>query len=126
MSEVFTFGSNRGGRHGLGAALYALRYHGAILGQGEGHYGSSYAIPTKGWRMETLSLEQINSHVSNFLSYAAAHPELTFNVTRIGCGLAGHKDEEMAPMFRTDLENCYFPTEWKPWLGDKVRYHDLH
>jgi hypothetical protein len=123
---VFVFGSNLDGRHGRGAAQYAHQHQGAVWGQGIGHYGNSYALPTKGHHLAPMTLDTIFNYVALFLSYAAAHPELTFNVTRIGCGLAGHKDEEMAPMFRTNLENCYFPTEWKPWLGDKVRYHDLH
>jgi len=84
MAEpVFVFGSNLAGRHGAGAALYAVRNRGAVWGCGIGHHGDSYAIPTKGCHLEVLGLEEIGDYITNFLSYAARHPELTFNVTRI-------------------------------------------
>lgn len=124
-NPVFCFGSNLAGRHGAGAALYAVRTQGAVWGCGIGHHGDSYAIPTKGCHLEVLGLEEIGDYITNFLSYAARHPELTFNVTRIGCGLAGYADDQIAPLF-SPVENCFYPTEWKPWLGEAAHYHDLH
>ena len=110
---IFVFGSNLAGRHGAGAALFARQHHGAILGQGSGRQGNSYGIPTKGMHLEVLPLTMIKAHVLTFLDYAKAHPELTFQVTKVGCGLAGYKESEIAPMFRDAPENCSLPDGWK-------------
>jgi hypothetical protein len=111
--SIFVFGSNKAGRHGKGAALCAMREHGAIYGKGEGHFGNSYAIPTKDQYIVTLPLDKIYDHVKKFIAYANAHPELTFSVTRIGCGLAGYKDHQIAPMFRDAPNNCQLPDGWR-------------
>lgn len=94
-NEVFVFGSNLGGHHGGGAARAALQKFGAIMGQGVGLQGQSYAIPTMQGGVET-----IKPYVDEFISFAKAHPELIFYVTRIGCGIAGFKDDEIAPLFQ--------------------------
>ena len=109
---IFVFGSNLAGRHGRGAALEASLRHGAITGQGEGRQGDSYAIPTKDARLKTLPLPVIKQSVDRFLVYAAAHPELVFRVTRIGCGLAGYTDPQIAPMFKNAPLNCQLPDGW--------------
>jgi hypothetical protein len=111
--RIFVFGSNLAGRHGAGAALYARQHHGAINGLGFGPQGNSYAIPTKDQNIITLSLPKIAHYVFEFLEYARAHPELTFNVTRIGCGLAGYKDADIGPMFSSAPPNCDLPSEWR-------------
>ena len=111
-SYVFVFGSNLAGRHGKGAALYAKQHYGAIYGQGSGPQGDSYAIPTKSAKLTTLPLSMIAQYVDEFLAYAEAHPETTFLVTRIGCGLAGYQDHQIAPMFRDAPENCKLPEGW--------------
>ncbi len=113
---VFVFGSNLAGVHGAGAARYALQHEGAIRGLGKGHHGNSYALPTKDHEIRSLSLRQIRAYVLEFLGYAMTHPELVFKVTRIGCGLAGFKDLDIAPLFRDAPSNCYFDTAWKAWL----------
>lgn len=110
--RIFVFGSNLAGRHGKGAAASALLYHGAEYGVGQGRTGDSYAIPTKDEFIRTLPVHRILTYVDQFLSYAKAHPELTFNVTRIGCGLAGYKDDDIAPMFVGSPSNCQLPEEW--------------
>ena len=92
MKQVFVFGSNEAGFHGAGAARVAYEKHGARWGKGFGHYGDSFAIPTKSPSIETLELNTIRKYVEAFLQYAAAHKDLTFKVTRIGCGLAGYQD----------------------------------
>lgn len=98
-NEVFVFGSNRIGKHGKGAAKTALQW-GAKWGVGEGLMGRTYGIPTKGHDMRvSLPLEQIALHVARFRSYAAAHPELVFLVTEIGCGLANYAPKDIAPLF---------------------------
>lgn len=97
---IFVFGSNEAGRHGKGAALFALRHRGAIYGQAWGHQGNSFAIPTKSATLETLPLGTIRGYVSAFLDYAKKHPELTFQLTPIGCGLAGYQREAAADVRR--------------------------
>lgn len=112
VKEIFVFGSNLGGRHGKGAALYAKQHCGADYGVGHGRTGSAYAIPTKDARLRTLPLLAIAEYVAIFVRYAANHPELTFNVTRVGCGLAGYTDAQMAPLFAECTLNCKFAEEW--------------
>ena len=94
-NEVFVFGSNLAGAHAGGAARVAVNKFGAVWGQGAGLQGQSYAIPTMQGGVET-----IRPYVDEFIAFAKAHPELKFYVTRIGCGIAGFRDEEIAPLFR--------------------------
>ena len=96
--EVFVFGSNLAGHHGGGAARVAVNRFGAIMGQGVGLQGQSYAIPTMQGGVQT-----IKPYVDEFIAFAKAHPELTFYVTRIGCGIAGFRDKDIAPLFRDAL-----------------------
>src|SRR4051812_8087635 len=110
--EIFVFGSNLAGRHGKGAAKAAAEQFGAVYGQGVGRQGNSYAIPTKDKYLHTLPLHTIAGYVRDFLDYARAHPELQFNVTRVGCGLAGYSDAHIAPMFRDAPENCKLDSRW--------------
>ena len=112
--QVFVFGSNEAGRHGAGAARVAYEKHGARWGKGFGHYGDSFAIPTKDMSIMTLDLTVIRKYVEAFLQYASAHKDLTFKVTRIGCGLAGYTDQEIAPMFWEAPSNCLFDDMWSP------------
>ena len=109
---VFVFGSNRAGRHGKGAALHALHHCGAIYGQGEGLQGKSYAIPTKDERIRTLPLTEIQKGIEKFKIFAASRPDLSFQVTPIGCGLAGYKPLDIAPMFSGAPTNCLLPAEF--------------
>ena len=107
--EIFVFGSNLKGMHGGGAAYIAYRKFGAIMGQGVGLQGQSYAIPTMQGGVET-----IRPYVNEFIAFAKEHQELTFLVTRIGCGIAGFTDEEIAPLFEQahDVENIVLPPNW--------------
>jgi hypothetical protein len=114
-AEIFVFGSNLAGRHGKGAALHARQKYGAVYGVGVGRTGSAYAIPTKDHSIQTLPLESILPYVESFLHYANEHSELTFLVTRVGCGLAGYKDSDIAPMFYGAPSNCKLPEEWKEY-----------
>lgn len=111
--SIFVFGSNLSGRHGKGAALYARRVHGAEYGVGRGRTGNAYAIPTKNEWLVTLPLLTISLFVDEFISYAESHSELSFFVTRIGCGLAGYRDENIAPMFKKAPSNCQLPVGWR-------------
>lgn len=116
IGHVFVFGSNLAGRHGKGAAKHALEHHGAIYGQGVGRQGMSYAIPTKGATLVTLALYIIREHVREFISYAYANPDTSFYVTRVGCGLAGYTDAQMAPLFFGCPPNVKLPEEWAALL----------
>lgn len=109
---IFVFGSNLAGRHGKGAALYARKYKGAVYGEGIGLHGNSYAIPTKDEKLKSLPLSLIRFYVKQFLFYASTCPELEFEVTRIGCGLAGYTDTDIAPMFKGAPSNCHLPNGW--------------
>jgi hypothetical protein len=117
-NAIFVFGSNLGGRHGAGAALYARQHCGATYGQGAGLQGNSYAIPTKDARLRPLPLSEIKIHVKRFLSYAAVcelrGTKWLFNVTPVGCELAGYTPKDIAPLFRVALmlSNVNLPTEF--------------
>ena len=104
--EVFVFGSNLAGHHGAGAARAAINKFGAIFGQGVGLQGQSYAIPTMQGGVETIA-----PYVDEFIDFAKAHTEKFFYVTRIGCGIAGFRDEDIAPLFEKalDLNNVCLP-----------------
>lgn len=114
--RVFVFGSNLAGRHGKGAALSARMEHGARTGVGEGPTGNAYAIPTKDERLRTRSLADIRVSVTRFLFYARENPDQTFEVTRVGCGLAGYQDRDISPMFAGAPVNCELPDGWRASL----------
>lgn len=115
--EIFVFGSNLAGRHGKGAAKYAIQHYGAIYGVGYGLQGSSFGIPTKDTKLKTLPLTHIQHYVNLFLKFAKEHSELSFRLTSIGCGLAGYKHSDIAPMFRSVPSNVVMPKEFLAILG---------
>lgn len=104
-NEIFVFGSNIQGSHGGGAAWYAHKNFGSEWGVGEGLTGRTYALPT----MEGPA--SLKKAVDNFIACAKKHPELTFLVTAVGCGIAGYTPNEVAPLFKeaTSLENVFLP-----------------
>ena len=108
-NEIFVFGSNLAGAHGGGAALLAYRKFGAIWGQGVGLQGQSYGIPTMQGGVETIV-----PYVDEFITFAKDHPELTFFVTKIGCGIAGFSEAEISPLFKNahDIANIILPRGW--------------
>lgn len=105
-NEIFVFGSNLQGMHGGGAAFIAYEKFGAIWGQGVGLQGQSYGIPTMHG-----GVDAIKPYVDEFIEFAKSHPEMIFLVTRIGCGIAGFRDEEIAPLFQDciEMENVLLP-----------------
>lgn len=119
---IFVFGSNLAGRHGKGAALWARNHRGAIYGIGSGRQGMSYAIPTKDGSLKTLSIEAISRHVETFIEYAKSNPDMIFQLTPIGCGLAGYRYEEIARLFRDAPCNVFLPAEFAAILR---RYTDV-
>lgn len=110
--EVFVFGSNAHGAHGGGAARQAHRQFGAVWGQSEGLQGQSYGIDS----MSGLGVLQ--EHAARFIAFAARHPELRFLLTEVGCGIAGHTPEQVAPFFRGAPENVVLPERFRQVLAD--------
>lgn len=112
-NEIFVFGSNLQGMHGGGAARLAYEKFGAIWGQGVGLQGQSYGIPTMHG-----GVDAIKPYVDEFIEFAKSHPELTFLVTRIGCGIAGFRDEEIAPLFNEciEIDNVILPRSFHEYI----------
>lgn len=113
MKPIFVFGSNLAGIHGAGSARYAHEKCGAEWGVGVGRTGDSYAIPTKDRSIETLPIDEVVFHVRGFVRYASTHPELSFEVVKIGCGLAGFTEDQIRPLFATAPSNCILPEGWR-------------
>lgn len=110
--KIFVFGSNLAGRHGKGAALFARNQRGAIYGQSEGLQGQSYGIPTKDENLKPRSLMEIAEGIRKFKEFATEHPELEFEITPIGCGLAGYRREQILPFLLDTPRNCELTKEW--------------
>lgn len=109
-NEIFVFGSNGAGRHNGGAARAAVEKFGAIMGQGHGMQGKSYAINSMS------GIPEMKQDINAFCAFAKAHPEKHFLVTPIGCGIAGYTPEEVAPLFADckELSNVSLPSSfWK-------------
>ena len=108
-NEIFDFGSNLTGEHSGGAARLAYNRFSAVWGEGVGLHGQTYAIPTMQGGVET-----IKPYVDEFIRFAKEHSRLTFLVKRKGCGIAGFRDEEIAPLFKDaiDVENIILPKEF--------------
>ncbi len=113
-NEVFVFGSNEKGLHYGGAAKAALENFGAIMGQGNGLQGKSYAIPS----MSGLGI--MGEYVKEFCEFAKAHPEKRFLVTPIGCGIAGFSEADVAPLFECcrDVDNVSLPPSFWDFIGE--------
>lgn len=99
--EIFVFGSNLAGHHAGGAARAAHSSFGAVWGQGVGLQGQCYAIPTM-----QGGVEAIKPYVDEFVAFARDHRDMTFLVTRIGCGIAGFSDAQIAPLFKDCLDDA--------------------
>jgi hypothetical protein len=116
-NQVFVFGSNLSGIHGAGAAKTAMQKFGAVWGLGTGYSGQTYAIPTKDEDVyKSLTIEEIKPYVRAFIAFACMQTQLEFLITRVGCGLAGYTDAEMAPLFTDVPPNCKIPEEWREYL----------
>ena len=117
QDEIFVFGSNLEGHHAGGAANYAFKKFGAIWGEGDGLTGQSYAIPTMHG-----GIDAIKPYIDKFISYAKTNKGKKFLVTRVGCGIAGFYDNQMAPLFKEaiKLDNVFLPRRWvEILLADK-------
>lgn len=116
LDQIFVFGSNLAGVHGAGAARAALDLYHAAWGVGVGITGNCYAIPTKDFNIQTMKLSEIVKYVESFVQYTKDNPDMKFFITRIGCGLAGYKDHQIAPMFKGCGDNCSFARQWEIYL----------
>jgi len=114
--EIFVFGSNLAGVHGAGAAKAARNIYGARLGTGVGMTGRAYAIPTKDHHIKTLPIDEIAVYVEQFVAFTQEKNDMEFFITRVGCGLAGYKDEQIAPLFKGIGNNCSVPEQWIKYL----------
>jgi hypothetical protein len=111
-NEIFVFGSNLRGRHAGGAARLAAQRFGAREGVGEGLTGQSYAFPTLTANFEKVSLKALEASRDRLFATARAHPEKTFLLTKVGCGIAGFSEDEIRPLFRNAPENVVLPEDW--------------
>lgn len=119
-NEVFVFGSNTEGMHAGGAARMAMNW-GAIYGKAFGLQGKTFAIPTVDYtRSGKMSVDEIKKYVDEFLDFTIKNKDKKFLVTEIGCGIAGFKVSEIAPLFRKALEysNVYLPERFINYLKD--------
>lgn len=112
MALIFVFGSNLAGIHGAGSARFAFLKYGAIIGYGEGRQGNSYAIPTKDENLLALPLSDVKLAVDRFLDHARENPSDDFHMVKVGCGLAGFKESQIAPLFKGAPPNVLQP-DWE-------------
>lgn len=119
---AFVFGSNLKGIHGKGAALTAAQRFGAVRGVGEGPMGNCYALPTQKTPYILMKLHEIIGPVERFMDFAHYRQDVIFQVTQVGCGLAGHNKHDIAPLFTGAPVNCWFDTAWYPILGANRTY----
>lgn len=118
-NSVFVFGSNLAGRHGAGSARAALDHYGAELGVYYGPTGAAFAVPTVDTAIEKLPIEVVEMYVRKLIQHSLEHADTVFFVTRIGCGIAGFTDEQIAAIFNRrglSFPNFDFPIEWKPYI----------
>jgi len=104
-NEIFVFGSNAQGNHAGGAAKMAHEKFGAEMGIARGMTGKCYAIDTMS------GFDVLKEQIEPFISMVIACPDKVFLLTEIGCGIAGFKVEQIAPLFSgtTKLENLKLP-----------------
>ena len=115
-NEIFVFGSNLQGYHGGGAARLAMNQWGAVWGQGTGLQGQTYAIPTMQGGIGT-----IRPYIDQFIKFAQNDPERTFLVTEIGCGIAGFRPADIAPLFK-NIPNIWLPQRfWEILQKEEVQ-----
>jgi len=120
--QIFVFGSNQAGRHGAGAAKFAMEF-GARYGQAAGIQGKTYAIPTKNYAVsKTLPQKIIGAYIKRFIDYAKMQKDKTFLVTAVGCGLASLRPQDIAPLFKDamDIENIHLPRRFWEILNESI------
>lgn len=123
---VFVFGSNMAGQHGSGAARVASQHFGAVEGVGRGWAGQSFAIPTLNEHIQQMPLSQIEHYVEDFKVYAKNHPKMKYFVTALGCGIAGYKVSEIAPLFKGIHHNVIFLNRLNRMLKKMLFHSSQH
>jgi hypothetical protein len=111
--EVFVFGSNQAGRHAGGAARLARERFGAQEGVGEGLTGQCYAFPTLTAAFERVTRAALEASRDRFFNTAREHPDKTFLLTKVGCGIAGFAEDEIRPLFENPPPNVAPPEDWR-------------
>jgi hypothetical protein len=111
--EIFVFGSNQAGRHAGGAARLAREKFGAQEGVGEGLTGQSYAFPTLTAAFEKVTPAELEAARDRFFDLARRHPEKTFLLTKVGCGIAGFAEDRIRPLFENAPANVVLPQDWR-------------
>lgn len=119
----FVFGSNLGGNHGAGAARHAFMNYGAEMGVGSGYTGRSYAIPTKYKNYKVIPLEEIIPSINAFIE-RTVKDQFRFILSRVGCGLAGYTDEQIAPLFEGIGKNVIISYRWAEWFPEHQTWID--
>lgn len=117
---IHVFGTDLAGRHDLPSAVFAVRLHGAKPGKASGASGNSFAIPFRDNDCELLPLKQIATYVRDFLTYAAARPQESFQITRFACGENAYEEAKLAVLFATAPNNCQLPGVWQRCLDRKL------
>lgn len=115
---VFVFGSNLAGQHDSGAARVAAQHFEAVTGVGRGWAGQTFAIPTLNEHLQQMPLSQIEHYVDDFKIYAKNHPKIKYFLTALGCGIAGYKVSEIAPLFKGIHSNVIFPESFRPYIEE--------
>lgn len=123
---IFVFGSNLAGTHAGGAAKIALNHFGAIKGVGRGWAGQSFAIPTMNEHLQQMPLSQIEHYIDDFKIYTKNHLKTKYFLTSVGCGVAGYKIEEIAPMFKGISHNVIFPASFRPFVESTLPKLNQH
>lgn len=122
--NIFVFGSNLQGRHGKGAALHAKLHYGAKNGVAEGLTGSAYALPTKNTPYKNMSFEELSVHAEKFVIFSKQRQDLTFLLTKIGCGLAGFNEKEVSKLFNSCLDNVLLVDEKENVISKANKWAD--
>lgn len=123
-NQIFVFGSNILGYHTGGASRMARKNFGAVWGQPEGLQGQSYAIPVDFGKGQVQE-KAVKDSIDKFVQFAKEHPENQFLVTRIGCGLGGFQDKDMALYFKEalKLDNVCLPRSFVEALEGNADYN---
>lgn len=104
-NQIFVFGSNPQGRHGAGAAYWAYKNAGAVMGEGYGLHGQSYAIYTKDLTKNThpsILPNEIIDQIGILYLYArtkAIDKEFLIAYSSKGINLSGYTSKQLAAMF---------------------------
>lgn len=121
-NEVLVYDSNLAASYNTSIGRLALKF-GAVYKKYYGMSGDTFAIPTKDRKLRALPLDDIDIYVEGFLIAAKQNRDRIFMVTEIGCGAAGYKPWEIAPMFEraVTMRNVYLPDRFLKILLNKGR-----